>query len=186
MESVRTALAKCSDPTPAEKRQILKARADALAKRDEVSDADEACLQAVVFRLGRETYSIELIHILEVCFLKEITPIPSVPAFVLGIINFRGQILSLIDLKKLFGLPDQPPDDLARVIVLHSDTMEFGILADEVIGAKAIPLSRIQPMKAMYEGIGAEYLRGITPDLTAILDGGKILSDKKLVIYQEV
>lgn len=186
MESVRRALAKCSDPAPAEKRQILKTRAEVLAKRDDVPDADEACLQAVVFLLGPETYSIELTHIREVCFLKEITPIPSVPAFVPGIINFRGQILSLIDLKKLFGLPEQPPDNLARVIVLHSDIMEFGIVADEVIGVKAIPLSRIQPMPALYEGIGAEYLRGITPDRTAVLDGRKILSDKKLVIYQEV
>lgn len=185
MESVRRALAKASDPRPEENRQILKARAESLAKKDEISDADEACLQVVVFLLARETYGIELVNIREVCFLKEITPIPSVPAFVAGIIAFRGQILSLIDLKKIFNLPEGQIGKTGRVIVLHSKTMEFGILADEVIGVKAIPLSRIQGA-ATYERIGTEYLKGITPERMAILDGRELLSDKKLVVYQEV
>jgi len=184
-ESVRAAFAKGSELSPAEKRQILKARADALAKKEEMSDADEACLQAAVFLLAHETYSIELTYIREVCLLKEITRIPSVPAFVLGIIAFRGQILSLIDLKKIFDLPVRQIDERSRVIVLHSDTMEFGILADEVIGVKAIPLSLIQA-PGTYQGMGAEYLRGITPDRMAILDAKELLSDKKLVVHQEV
>ncbi len=182
-ESVRAAFAKGSELRPAEKRQILKARADALAKKEEMSDADEACLQVAVFLLAHETYGVELTYIREVCLLKEITRIPSVPSFVLGIIAFRGQILSLIDLKKIFDLPVQQIDERSRVIVLHSDTMEFGILADEVIGVMAIPLSRIQ---GTYQGMGAEYLRGITPDRMAILDAKELLSDKKLVVHQEV
>jgi len=182
-ESVRAAFAKGSELRPAEKRQILKARADALAKKEEMSDADEACLQVAVFLLAHEIYGIELTYIREVCLFKEITRIPSVPSFVLGIIAFRGQILSLIDLKKIFDLPVQKIDERSRVIVLHSDTMEFGILADEVIGVRAIPLSRIQ---GPYQGTGAEYLRGITPDRMAILDAKELLSDKKLVVHQEV
>lgn len=166
--------------------RILRARAKALAGGEpENHEEDEPYLEVVEFLLGDEKYCIELIHIREVYPLKDITPLPCTPEFVIGIINFRGQILSIIDLKYLFNLPTQE-DSEHRVIILRSDEMEFGVLADEILGVRRICISEIQPASAMFTGTGAEYTRGVTTDRAAILDGEKILSDKKIVVHQEV
>ncbi len=86
------------------------------------------------FLLTHENYGIESVYVREVHPLKELTPLPCTPSFVLGIINVRGQILSVIDLKKFFDLPAQEPTSLNKVIIFHNNRIEFGILADAVIG----------------------------------------------------
>ncbi|MDM8548653.1 chemotaxis protein CheW [Desulfobacterales bacterium HSG2] len=184
LETVCSALEKDFRPNPEKKSEILKDRAKALAKRAGKREEDEACLQVVEFLLAHEKYCIELVHIREVYPLKDLTPLPCTPPCVLGIINFRGQILSIVDLKKFFDLPEQELTD-HHVIILSSDEMEFGILADAILGVRHIPLSEIQPTLSTFTGIGAEYLRGVTKDRAVVLDGGKILSDKNIVVHQE-
>lgn len=186
LESVSSTLKRDIDSDSEKHAKILKVRAMALAQEAEKHERDDACLEAVEFFLSHEKYCIELIHIREVYPFKDLTPIPCTPPFVLGIINFRGQILSIIDLKKFFELPEQEITDHSRVIILHSEEMEFGILADDIIGVRYILLSEIQPPLATFTGVGAEYLRGVTKDRVVILDGGKILSDENIVVHQEI
>jgi len=186
LEAVSSTLERGFEPDLEKNAKILKARAKALAKEAEKHERDEACLEAVEFLLSHEKYCIELIHIREVYPLKDLTPIPCTPPFVLGVINFRGQILSVIDLKKFFDLPEQEITENNRVIILHSEKMEFGILADDIIGVRYILLSEIQPPLVTFTDVGAEYLRGVTKDRVVILDGGKILSDKNIVVHQEI
>lgn len=174
------------DNDPQYKAKTLRARAEALARPVGKSEKDEACSEVVEFFLAHEQYCFELIHIREVYPLKAFTPLPCTPPFVLGIMNFRGQILSIIDLKKIFGLPDQAFTDMSRIIILHSNEMEFGILADSITGVKTIPLSEIKPLPESLAGTGTEYIRGVTEDHVMILDGKKILSDKSLVVHQGV
>ena len=118
--------------------------------------------------------------------LKEFTPLPGTPPFVFGIINFRGQILSIIDLKKFFELPEKGLTDLNRVIILHSKEMEFGILADAILGLRAIPIKAMQPSLPTLTGIRTAYLKGVTEDRMVILDGAKVLSDKKLIVHEGI
>ena len=187
-------MGKTLEPSSEERVNILKARAGALAKRSSIKDQDDVQLEVVEFHLAHETYAFELEHILEVLPLKELTPLPCTPPFVLGIINFRGQIISIIDLKKFFELPEQGLNDLNWVIILQTDEpvrhkpegMEFGILADSIIGVNTIPLSTVQTTLPTLTGVGAKYLLGITGDRVVILDGGKILSDEKIVVHEEI
>jgi purine-binding chemotaxis protein CheW len=111
--------------------------------------------------------------------------VPCTPPFVLGLINVRGQIMSVIDLKKFFDLPEKGLTDLNKVIIVSDDKMEFGILADNVLGVRSLPLAELQPALPTLTGVREEYLKGVTRERTVILDGKKLLGDRKIVIHEE-
>jgi purine-binding chemotaxis protein CheW len=169
-----------------EPRSILKARARALAQEPAPVGAARELLDVIEFRLASETYAIESAFVREVYLLKDFTPLPGVPPFILGIANVRGQILSIIDLRKLFNLTDQGLGQLNQVIIIRNDRMEFGILADAIIGAHSILRAAIQPPLPTVTGVGAEYLKGVTGDREIILDAERILSGSDIVVNQEM
>jgi len=165
-------------------KNILKKRAEALAVAL-VEKKDEEHIDVVEFSLATETYAIESSWVREVHPLKELTPVPCTPDFVLGIINVHGRIVSVIDLKKFFGLPEKGLTSLNKVVIISNSKMEFGILADAVLGAISILKTSIQPALLSLSGIKADYLMGVTPELV-VLDAGKILSDNNIVVHEEV
>ena len=138
------------------------------------------------FLLAHETYAIESRHVREIFPLENLTPLPGTQVFVLGIINIRGEILSVIDIKKFFELPDKGLTDLNKVIVLQSENMLFGILADTIVGARQIPLTAIQPSLPTLTGIREEYLKGVTAERTVVLDAEKLLADEKITVQEQV
>jgi purine-binding chemotaxis protein CheW len=166
-----------------EKRSILKARARALAREPEQAAAQEF-LEIIEFRLGSETYGLESTFVGEVYPLKDFTPLPGTPPFVLGIVNVRGRILSVVNLKKFFNLPDKSLGQLNRLIILRNDQMEFGVLADAILGVRSIALNTLQVTPPTVSGIGAEYLRGVTGERVVVLDVEKILGDEKIIVHQ--
>ena len=169
-----------------EKSKILKNRAAALAREFEPPRTAEDYLELVVFGLASETYAIEGSFVTEIRPLKELTPLPCTPPFVLGVINQRGQILSILDLKKFFDLPTIGLPDLNKVIALRMNDMEFGILADVVVGMRDVLIEEIHPPPPTLKGIQAQYLKGVTQNGMIVLDGTKILSDRKIVVHEEV
>ncbi|MBI4639963.1 MAG: chemotaxis protein CheW [Candidatus Tectomicrobia bacterium] len=186
IENARMAIERTLQPTLEERKKILKARAQALAQEPKEEEAAEESLEVIEFLLAYERYGIESSSIREVYPLKELTPLPCTPPFVLGIINVRGQILSIIDIKKLFGLPENGLTNLNKVIIVRTDDMELGILADAILGIRSISLEDIQPALPTLTGIHAEYLRGVTKERLVVLDVEKILSDKKIIVHEEV
>jgi len=194
LEIIRTSLDQGFVPTPEEKKAILKDRARSLAREPEEESASEENLEVIEFLLAYEKYGIESGYVQEVYPLKEVTPLPGTPSFLTGIINVRGQILSVIDIKKFFDLPEKGLTDLNKAIILQNDrtspgkveTMEFGILADAILGVRQIPLTDIQSSLPTLAGIREEYLRGVTSERVVILDAEKLLSDKKIFIHEEV
>ena len=169
--------------TGASERDILKFRAELLARK-KASDADESnCIDVVAFRLADETYGIELHHIRIVYPIKELTYIPGIPDFISGIINMRGEIISIIDLKKLFDLPGTSSLHHRQVIILSSSEMELGIGTDRVIGVMRIRENEIQPTLPTLSGIRVQYLKGVTGDGMVVLDGEKLLTDKNMIIH---
>ncbi|MBI2998359.1 MAG: chemotaxis protein CheW, partial [Deltaproteobacteria bacterium] len=102
-------------------------------------------MEIVEFFLASEKYGVESSYVREIYPLKELTPVPCTPSFVLGIINVRGQILSVIDIKKFFDLPEKGLTDLNKVLILRNDRMEFGILADAVLSVNRASINDIQP-----------------------------------------
>ncbi|MCL4552672.1 MAG: chemotaxis protein CheW [Candidatus Marsarchaeota archaeon] len=172
--------------SPEDKKRILKTRAQALAREPEGQEAEKGHLDIVQFKLAQETYAVERVYVREVYPLKDLTPVPCTPPFVLGIINLRGRIISVMDIKKLFSLPDEEPATLHKAIVLRTDGMELGILADVILGVTSIPLANVHPPMPTLTGLRAEYLKGVTSERLAILDVKRILSDKKIIVHEEV
>ena len=184
IEVMRTAAEQGWAPSAEEARKILKDRAQALARKPQPNAAGES-LEILEFRLAYESYAIEACFVREVCPLKDFTPVPCTPPFVLGIVNVRGQILSVIDLKKFFELPEKGLSDLNKVIIAHNRDVEFGILADAVAGVRAIPVAEIQPPLPTLTGIRQEYLKGVTRERLVVLDGAKLLSDSRMKVDGE-
>lgn len=168
-----------------ERNSILKARAKVLAVEIIDETTQKEFMEIMEFSLASETYGIETAFIREVYPLKDFSPLPGTPSFVLGIVNLRGQIISVIDLKKFFNLPEKGLGELNKVIIIQNERMEFGILADVIQGTRSVSLDTIQSSPISTSGIGAEYLRGISLDHIIILNAEKILEDEKIIIHQE-
>ena len=169
-----------------EKRRILKERAKVLARRAEEKAPAEKQYEVLEFLLAYERYAIETRYVREVYPLKDLTPVPCTPRFVLGVINVRGQILSVIDIKKFFDLPEKGLTDLNKVIIVNSDSMQLGVLADVILGVREIAEEDIQPSLPTLTGIRAEYLIGVAKERLVVLDARKLLSDKNIVVQEEV
>jgi purine-binding chemotaxis protein CheW len=191
LDASRSSLERRLTPSSEEQQKILRARARSLAAGGKAEAAPARLLVEVVeFVLGPEHYGIESCHIREIHPLSEFTPLPCTPAFVLGLVNVRGQILSIIDIKKLFDLPEKGLTDLNKVIVVHANVhanqMEVGILADAIVGVRSIALEELQPALPTLTGTRAEYLKGITKDPMVVLDVENILSDEKILVNEIV
>lgn len=186
LEKVRTALERGFTSTPEEKKKILKARARILAQESTKPQAADESIEIVEFLLANEKYGIESFSVREVYPIRDLTPLPCTPSYVYGIINVRGHIVSVIDIKKFFDLPERGLADLNKVIVVQNDAMEFGILADAMIGVRSVPLKEIQQSLPTLTGIRAEYLKGVTKERLVIFDIAKFLSDKKIMVHEEI
>jgi purine-binding chemotaxis protein CheW len=143
-------------------------------------------LDVMVFQLAWENYAIDARFVREIVPLKNLTPIPCTPGFVLGLINLRGELCPVIDLKRLFGLPEQGLTNATTAVILHDAAMEFGIIADVIVGVQTMETGSIQPPPATLSGINATFLRGVTSDHTVVLDAESILSHPGIVVNQYV
>jgi purine-binding chemotaxis protein CheW len=172
--------------TVMEKKRILKERARKLAQRSETLEKEEESLQIIEFMLAHERYGVDVEYVKEVYPLKDLTPIPCTPSFVLGIINVRGQVFSVVDIRDFFDLPKHEITASFRIIIVKNENMEFGILADAVIGERKIPLNKIQVDMPSLQGIRSHYVKGVTSERLIIMDVEKLLSDESIIVHEEV
>ncbi|HXG57446.1 MAG TPA: chemotaxis protein CheW [Thermoanaerobaculia bacterium] len=185
IEAAQEAVDRGWSPDRETARRIFQARAEALAREQEAPEPDDA-RDFVVFELGRETYAIESSFIREIDVLSDLTPLPCTPPFVLGIVNLRGEIVSVIDIRRFFDLPEKGLGDLNKMIVLESPRMRFGLLADAIAGVRRIALRDIQPSLPTLTGIRERYLKGVNSERIVFLDGDKLLSDATIVVQEHV
>ncbi len=169
-----------------EVRTLLKNRAIAMAKEPEQKKVASTVCDIITFTLAAETYGIESVFVREVYPLKNFTPLPGAPSFIFGIVNVRGQILPIVDLKKFFNLPEKGLAELNKIIILTNDQMEFGIMADIVNGTQAIELEDILAVPPTVSGIGEKYLKGVTKDNIMVLEAESILNDEKIIVNEQV
>lgn len=185
LERNRAALEHGAAPAAEKAKQILRDRAKELAREAPEAPAPDAFLEVVAFQLASETYALETSWVGEVYPLKEFTPLPGTRPFVLGLLNVRGRLLLVIDIKKFFDLPEKGLTDLNKVIIVHRNGLELGILADAILGVRLVPLAEMQPSLPTLTGIRVDYLRGVTKERLVVLNAEKILSDKKLVVQDQ-
>lgn len=165
--------------------EILKERAKNLAKPKELDVLKGEYLEVLVFKLAHERYGIETKYAKEVHPLKDYTSIPCTPAFIFGLINVRRKILTVIDLKILFGLPEELHEG-SKIIILQDNEKEFGILSDGFEGILKIPVSKIQTSLPTLTGIRQDFFKGVTLEKVVILDGKKLLSSKQIICEEMV
>ena len=167
------------------RRRILRARACRAARELVPREDRTAQVPAVEFLLAHERFALETTWVREVVPLRDLAPLPGTPAFVAGLVNLRGHIMSVVDLKAFFELPAKGLPDLNRVVVLGNGHIEFGLLIDTLIGITNVCVDELQPALPTHSGVRAEYLRGLTPQRLAVLDGARILGDPGIVVRQE-
>jgi purine-binding chemotaxis protein CheW len=174
------------NPFTSDPQEILRVRARELARTAEPVPDAGAMLDLLEFRLAKERYAIENQQVQEVCPFKELTPLPCTPSFIRGIVNVRGRILPVLDLKRFFGLPEIGLTDLHRIILVRGSDLELGLLADDITGLRAIPVSNVQPAPPTLAGIRSDYLKGVTAERLIVLDLPRILASPGIIVNEEV
>src|SRR5690554_7418011 len=101
-------------------------------KNNTAQTAEDPILQWVTFRLDNETYGINVMQVQEVLRHTEIAPVPGAPEYVLGIINLRGNVVTVIDTRQRFGLAPAPVTEQTRIVIIEADRQVVGILVDSV------------------------------------------------------
>jgi purine-binding chemotaxis protein CheW len=169
--------------SPEQVREILEERAAALARIPAETAADAEGIEAVVFHLAGERYAIETAFVCEVAPLTPPARLPGAPDFFAGVVSLRGQILAVIDLRRLYGLPVLEDTTWTRLVVLGEGQPELGVLAEAVSEVVRLPRSRLLEPAAP-AGLTPEHVRGVTEQALIVLDGAALLRDGRLFIDQ--
>ena len=169
-----------------EKKRILKERADILRIPQKKNDKSGEKIDGLEFLLAEERYAIDSTYVSEVIFISEMTTLPCTPPFVLGIINVRGKILSVIDIKKFFNLPEKGITNLNKVIIVKHNEIELGILADEIYGNVIINLEELQRKVTTISEVYGSFIIGVSNERLILLDIKELLSNEKIIINENV
>ena len=146
------------------------------------SVANDPEIQLVTFRLQDETYGINVMQVQEVLRVAEIAPVPGAPHYVLGIINLRGNVVTVIDTRTRFGLPLTEVTDLSRIVVIESEAQVVGILVDSVAEVVDLRLSEIDSAPNVGNEESSRYIQGVASMDSALLivvDLSKLLSEQE-------
>lgn len=139
-------------------------------------------MQLVTFNLGKEEFAVPILQIQEINRLVDITKVPRSPDFVEGVINLRGKVIPIIDLRKRFGLPQAELGKYARIVVVNMEGRMVGLIVDSVSEVLRLSEDAIEPAPPVVAGIDSEYIRGLGKldgRLLILLDLSKILTKEE-------
>ncbi|TCS39940.1 chemotaxis protein CheW [Reinekea marinisedimentorum] len=123
---------------------------------------DDPILQWVTFRLENETYGINVMQVREVLRYSEIAPVPGAPSYVIGIINLRGNVVTVVDTRERFGLPTSDITDNTRIVILETENQVVGILVDAVAEVVYLRQSEIEVAPNVGNEENARYIQGVS------------------------
>lgn len=165
--------------------ELLKERARLLARAPAPPETAETALVAE-FSLGDHTYAVEASFVNEIRHLDNLTPVPCTPDFVAGVVNVRGTLYSLLDLRKFLGTPVAGVTDLTEILLIRAAGLDVGVLAHEVLGLAEIKVDDVKAPLPTDPNTSRPFVRGITPSLTVFLDVEKLFADPQMVVHEEV
>ncbi len=146
------------------------------------SDRDDGILQLVTFHVGQEEFGVDILDVREINRLMDITRVPHAPSFVEGVINLRGQVIPIVDLRSRFGLEVATRDKNARIVVVELHDSVVGFLVDSVSEVLRVSRSVVEPPPAIVGAIDSDYIEGVVKledrllillDLQKLLNGGE-------------
>jgi purine-binding chemotaxis protein CheW len=150
---------------------------------DDIEESgNDPIIQLVTFRLQDETYGINVMHVQEVLRITEIAPVPGAPDYILGIINLRGNVVTVIDTRLRFGLPDGEATDSSRIVIIESDKQVVGIMVDAVAEVVELKESQIDSAPNVGNEESSRYIHGIATmesGLLIVVDLQKLLTEEE-------
>jgi len=176
---------------PSEER-ILQERAMVLSTALTGEIEEDKILRLVTFHLGEERYGVDSILLQEIQPLKAVgwTPVPCTPDFIMGAVNLRGRIYSIMDIACYLGMPLRPVSETTHLLRVQCESetvggdMELCILSDDVPEVTAVPLAEVQPSLTTLSSRVRDFVRGIRGDLLVILDLERLLADPGIVVNE--
>ena len=147
-----------------------------------MNELENQIIQLVSFKLGKEEFGVDILKVQEINRMLEITEMPNSPEFVEGIVNLRGRIIPVLDLKKRLHLPVKEHDNSTRIIVVELNNKTVGFIVDEVSEVLRIESSITEPPPEMVAGIESDYITAVAKledRLLILLDLSKVLSQEE-------
>ena len=203
---ISAAMEESTEMSPEELQQIWAHRAAELAQVPDEEDEGEH-IRLVMLRLGREIYGIDAQYVYYVRPADLITYVPRVPEWVAGVVNLRGRILSVVDLRRFFGLPlaeigesdeSEHGEEAPYLVVVETPDMEVALLVDDVLTVEPIPMGQIQDAAGTVRGLRPEYVQGVIArgvgnadpvekgSVLVVLDLIALLTDERLIVHEEI
>ncbi|NCC24472.1 MAG: chemotaxis protein CheW [Deltaproteobacteria bacterium] len=156
---------------------------------EEKKRQDAELLQLVTFSIGEEEFGVEILKVQEIIRMLEITKVPRAPEFVEGVINLRGKVIPILDLRKRFGLLSKDHDKNTRIIVIEINSMIVGFVVDSVSEVLRIPANTVEPPPPVVSGLDSEYISGVgklEDRLLILLDLNRLLSNEEQNVLGQV
>jgi purine-binding chemotaxis protein CheW len=158
---------------------ILEERARALMAQESAAETNLG-EEVLTFRLGEGDYSVPAQYVREVQPLGDVTPLPFTPAFLVGLVNVRGRLLAVLDIRPLLDIPETPPQPQAFLLVLTANGIDVGLLADALVEVRRNDY-QLAPVLST-AGRGVAWVRGVDRRLSLLLDPLTLLADPRLTI----
>lgn len=152
-------------------------------------NVDDPMLQWVTFRLDGETYGINVMQVQEVLRHTEIAPVPGAPAYVLGIINLRGNVVTVIDTRHRFGIASSAITDQTRIVIIEAENHVVGILVDAVAEVVYLRQSEIETAPNVGNDESAKFIQGVchkNDQLLILVELDKLLTEEQWSEIEEI
>jgi purine-binding chemotaxis protein CheW len=158
-------------------------RNDVMTQTEKNSNVNSDELQLVSFNIGSEEFGVEILKVQEINRMVEITKVPQAPHYVEGVINLRGKVIPIIDLRKRFNLDVKEYDKNTRIVVVDINGSIMGMIVDAVSEVLRLPSSTIEPPPEIVTGLNAEYIKGVAKledrlliflDLSRVIDAAEM------------
>ena len=149
---------------------------------DVAEENDDTIVQWVTFHLENEKYGIKVMQVQEVLRMTEIAPVPGAPHYVIGIINLRGSVVTVIDTRRRFGLMDVENNDETRIVIVEANNNVVGILVDSVAEVVDLKVSDIETAPNVGNDESSKYIQGVSSrenELLILVDVNKLLSEEE-------
>lgn len=146
----------------------------------ENSTVKEQELQFVTFTLADEEYAVDILNVQEINRITEITTLPNAPHYVEGVVNLRGKVIPVINLRKKFGLPDKEADDTSRIIIMDIKGVTNGLIVDSVAEVLRIPSDIVEPAPPVTSNMNSQFIKGIAKlesRLIILIDIDKLMGE---------
>jgi len=157
---------------------------DILGVEELIGEVHEREIQVIAFRLNRELIGVPIEQVIEITTNRDLTPVPKAPSFVIGVMNLRGKIVPVINLKEHLRIPYEIPEDVYRknkIVILDTPKGEVGVLVDEIVGSVKFPEGDLLPEPIGSIGIDVKFITGVVQldgDLLIVLNIESIFGEE--------